>query len=168
MQLYLDTEFNGHGGELISMAMVSGNGGGWYCARQIAEPVDPWVAEHVIPKLGRNPLPPDDFRESFLHFVKQHENPEIICDWSADAEHFLRLLAGPDYASSIDYPCSVTILKTPSGQPVSSDPHNALADAVALMVWHMVNAECGARFPNRFKRQLLVDAWNRRPDADAA
>ena len=124
---------------MISMALIEECGGGWYCAREIAGPADPWVADNVMPKLERKPLHPDDFRESFLTFIKRYENPEIICDWSADAEHFMHLLAGPNYASSLDYPCRVTILKTPPGEPVSGTPHNAWADALAFMLWDTAN-----------------------------
>lgn len=29
-------------------------------------------------------------------------------------------------------------------------------------VWSMCCYACGATFPNRYRRELLVDAWNRR------
>ena len=32
-------------------------------------------------------------------------------------------------------------------------------------VWSMCCRSCGATFPNRYRKQLLVDAWNRRPEA---
>lgn len=31
-------------------------------------------------------------------------------------------------------------------------------------VYSMCCYQCGATFPNRFKRELLVEAWNRRTD----
>ena len=33
-------------------------------------------------------------------------------------------------------------------------------------VWSTCCYQCGATFPNRYKKQLLVDQWNRRPNAD--
>lgn len=137
MKLYLDTEFNGHGGELISMAIVSAYGHSWYRARSINAEFVPWVAEHVMPKIDEDIyLHPGIFRLDFHRWIKQFDNPEIICDWHTDAEHFCRMLSGPDYTKSLDFPCCITILKTPPGQPVSANPHNALADAIALRDWH--------------------------------
>ena len=138
-RLYLDTEFNGHGGGLISMALVEELGGReWYEVLPLSWKRDfhPWVQENVLPVLGKSEIPTADFVASFHAFIRQFDNPEIICDWSADAEHFCRLLAAPDYARSLYFACRITILKTPLGQPVSRIPHNALADAQALCVWH--------------------------------
>jgi hypothetical protein len=141
VDLYLDTEFNGHGGELISLGMVSPCGRIWYAAKCLDTDggvYDPWVQEHVIPVLGTRLLLPGIFKKAFLDFIEEFDNPTIICDWHADAAHFLSLLEGPDYGSSLDYACNITILKTPPAPkgPVSRTPHNALADAVGLMEWH--------------------------------
>lgn len=138
MRLYLDTEFNGHGGELISMALIGRDvyAAKWYEARQISGAVDPWVAQNVMPKLDRVPLSNVYFRRCFHDWIRQFDNPDIICDWHADAAHFCRMLEGPDYGSSLDFACRIVILKTPPGEPVSANPHNALADAEALMLWN--------------------------------
>jgi hypothetical protein len=143
VRFYLDTEFNGHGGDLISLALIA-DGAAWYAAqdpRDLPEsprykPWDPWVAKHVIPVLGVEFTRPLIFRSEFQCFIQQFSNPEIICDWHVDAQHFCSLLQGPDYGSSLDFACRITILKTPPGQPVSAQPHNALADARALMKWN--------------------------------
>ena len=34
-------------------------------------------------------------------------------------------------------------------------------------VWSTCCYDCGAIFPNRYKRELLVECWNRRPAAEA-
>lgn len=137
MRLYLDTEFNGHGGELISMAVVSAYGHSWYYAKRLSCPPDEWVFKHVLPQIDEDSyLHPGIFRLDFQRWIKDFDNPEIICDWHADAEHFCKMLEGPDYTTSLDFPCRITILKTPPGQPVSAAPHNALADAIALRDWH--------------------------------
>ncbi len=137
MRLYLDTEFNGFGGELISLALVSPDyRHEFYRVCIFTKPVETWVKQHVIPVLDADPLLPAEFKEDLHRFIGRFENPEIICDWHADAEHFCRLLAGHDYGSSLDFQCRITILKTPPGQPVSLTPHNALADAKALMEWN--------------------------------
>jgi hypothetical protein len=137
MRLYLDTEFNGHGGELISMALVSADGW-WYGVRKPPAVIDPWVAANVVPKLDwpNEGWSDEDFRHTFLNFLTGLPDAEIICDWHADAEHFCHWLDGPTYQQSVDWPFRITILKTPPGQPVSENPHNALADAEALMRWN--------------------------------
>lgn len=138
MRLYLDTEYNGFGGELISMAIVSPAGHRWYGARAPVFPVDPWVAENVMPKLefGRPMMTDREFRDSLHVFLHQFDDPEIVCDWHADAGLFCSLLQGETFDSSLDYACRITILRTPPGQPVSEIPHNAVADAEALMRWN--------------------------------
>jgi hypothetical protein len=146
MRFYLDTEFNGHGGELISMALVSEltyMGAGvrgsieWYGARRIKSPIAPWVAENVMPVLSTRQLSPEDFRSEFGTFISRYENCQIICDWHTDAEHFCAMLAGRDYGSSLDFPCMIRILKTPPGEPApAAIPHNALHDARTLRDWH--------------------------------
>jgi hypothetical protein len=136
---YLDTEFNGHGGQLISLALVSPCGEQFYGVCSVPEwcTYNSWVLEHVVPKLGPVPsVPLTEFQAELQRFLIDFDNPEIICDWHKDAVHFLNLLEGPDYSSSLDYACRITVLKTPPGQPVSKNPHNALADATALMEWH--------------------------------
>lgn len=134
---YLDTEFNGHGGELMSLALVSPMGPVFYEELTLPKNVDPWVAAHVVPKFtNKRPMPYTLFRTMFQIFISGYANPLIICDWHADANHFLKLLEGPDFGSSLDFECRINILKTPPGQPVSDLPHNALADAKALMNWH--------------------------------
>lgn len=134
--LYLDTEFNGHGGDLISMALVGVDGESFYHARFFELPVDPWVCENVIPKIDTPSLRPAVFKRAFHQWIQGFDNPEIICDWHADAAYFSAMLSGPDYSTSLDFPYRMTVLKTPPGQPVSKNPHNVLADATALMEWH--------------------------------
>jgi hypothetical protein len=119
-RLYLDTEFNGFGGELISLALVVPEEltflDVFYEVCDWKQPTNPWVNEHVVPKLGKAPLHQRIFRECFHGWIRRFDGPEIICDWHADAEHFCRMLAGPDYGSSLDFACRITILRTPPGQ----------------------------------------------------
>lgn len=149
MRFYLDTEFNGHRGELISLALVSepmqipmAQPGQvqhieFYQARHIKSTPNDWVREHVIPVLRTPLLPPARFKQHFHDFIVKYPHCEVICDWHADAEYFCSLLDGHDYGSSLDLPCVVRIIKTPSeGGPVSATPHNALEDARALCEWY--------------------------------
>lgn len=140
MNLFLDTEFNGHGGELISMALVHDRGF-WYGIRQLPAKIDPWVADNVIPKLGRAPFWTDDeFRHSLHTYLCGIRDPEIICDWHTDAAHFLWWLDGPTYDTSFDYACRIRVLRTPPEFKSITNPHNALADAADLMAWYSSGA----------------------------
>lgn len=138
--LYLDTEFNGFGGELISLALAPSEidlAVGvklWYEELELPEIVDPWVKVHVVPKLVKVPLRPLIFRSNFQQYILQFNDPLIICDWHADAVHFCKLLAGPDYGSSLDFAFRMSVIKTPKNEPIYS--HNALEDAQILKSWY--------------------------------
>lgn len=134
MNLYLDTEFDGFGGELISIALV-GPGVFFYevCDTKITHP---WVKQHVEPVLHKAPIRKTLLKIELWNFLKQFHNPTIYCDWYEDAIHFFNLFGGAAYASSFIFPCRVSLISTPPGEPVSKIPHNALADAQALMEWH--------------------------------
>lgn len=135
VSLYLDTEFNGFGGELISLALVPDDGTEpWYAELELPEVIDPWVKQHVVPLLCKRRTRPALFKHSFQLYLQKYINPLIICDWHADAVHFCQLLAGQTYGSSLDFECRIQILKTPRGEPVYK--HNALDDAKILMNWH--------------------------------
>ena len=50
--LWLDTEFSGHNSaQLISLAIADPHGSHWYGVLPLPANVDPWVAEHVVPRL---------------------------------------------------------------------------------------------------------------------
>ena len=143
--LYLDTEFNGFNGSLISLALIGSDDRIFY---EIQGPIssfsrvrlDPWVQEHVMPFLrtekfrtssGREALHPDVFKPYFQRFLSTYDNPIIIADWFADLQHFLKLLEGPDYGSSLNFKGTLKLVATPDDLH-SEVPHNALSDAIAL------------------------------------
>jgi len=133
--LYCDCEFNGFGGQLISLALVPDDGTApWYGELELPHQIDPWVKDHVVPKLHNKLQRPLIFKLGFQQYIQKFDNPLIICDWHADAIHFCQLLAGNDYGSSLDFECRIQILKTPPGQPIYT--HNALEDALILSEWY--------------------------------
>ncbi len=138
MRLYCDTEFNGFGGELISLALVpetSCAAGEFYECMETADGYEPWVAEHVIPILGKSPISKSDFRTAFLEYVSFFDRPEIIADWHTDILHFCSLLEGNNFKESVPFEGKFTIVQTPEGEPKPEIPHNALSDAQALRDW---------------------------------
>lgn len=136
MRFYLDTEFNGHGGELISLALISPEGPSFYRAKRFDHPHNPWVVENVLPVIAVEYDRPLIFKLEFRQFIVQYPEAKIIADWHGDLIHFLHLLQGPTFDSTLSYHCTLKIINTPPGEPVSEIPHNALADARALMKWY--------------------------------
>lgn len=140
-RLYLDTEFNGFRGELISMALVSECGRGW------CECMDPrviwngWVYENVLPVLGKDPIPKDKFQSGFVKFISYFDRPVIIADWHTDVLHFCKLLEGDNFEKSVLFEGAFEVIQTPLGEPKPEIPHNALSDAKALMEWHQRTAK---------------------------
>ena len=139
LNLYLDTEFDGHAGALVSLALAGDDNSQLYGIFD-AFCGDPWVAENVAPKLyalkptlsgGRDVL-----RFSLKEYLKQREGCTIWADWPADFEHLTRLMCGDHYSESFMIPCTMQMIVTPVGEPKPAIPHNALSDAIALRDWH--------------------------------
>lgn len=125
MRIFLDCEFNGFKGELISMALVSEDRKEWYEVLHCKNPCD-WVAEHVMPVLFKTPTDPLQFALSLQSFLNQFTAIHIVADWPEDIQHFCAaLITGP--GQRIDTPpLTLEVLRIDS---ISEIPHNALYDA---------------------------------------
>ena len=55
MRYFLDTEYNGIGGALLSLALVPEDGEELYLTLKTDEPIVEWVESHVVPYLDRCP-----------------------------------------------------------------------------------------------------------------
>lgn len=134
MRLYVDTEFDGFGGDLISMAIVSADGHEWYGIRRDVKINDPWVREHVAPVLLADKVHciahDDEWRYSLHSFLEQFDNPTIIADWYTDLVHFFECFKGPDHSMTFVYPCKAELRLIDKYD--SKTPHNALSDARAI------------------------------------
>jgi hypothetical protein len=132
-RLFLDTEFNGFGGALISMALV-GNDCEFYEVKRKPSEAHPWVAENVIPVLAKDAVGPMLFKIRLHRFLSQYsgDGVEIIADWPSDFEHLFRELHGIDHEGTLAVPIVARL--DPSINYSSELPHNALADARAIMV----------------------------------
>lgn len=144
-KIFLDTEFNGLHGELISMALVSDDGAEWYQTVAVSGRIDPWVAEHVIPHLSatftvytRDRANLDDLAASLDAFLSNFDDPQIIADWPADFEYFSNLLTiiGVNGVFKEAYACTMKLINVPD-QLKPEVPHNALSDARALRDWYL-------------------------------
>lgn len=146
---YIDTEFNGFCGRLISMAIVSEDltsefyevlPENTYYNPSAGYSYDPWVIDNVIPNLNKEPISVREFQsklEAFLNENAENNKIRIIADWPEDLTHFCKMLIVspgrrllvPDFElvfdSSIEY--------------VSAIPHNALEDARGIAKYRMNN-----------------------------
>lgn len=113
MKYFLDTEFNGFGGELISLALVREDGESLYLVYPEPKPwYFAWPRENVVPLLWSIPtgaggiagvyepseetVDQADGARLIATFLKGDESPEIVADWPEDVAHFCRaLLVGP-------------------------------------------------------------------------
>lgn len=141
MRYFLDTEFNGFAGELISLALVPEYGDReFYVVVPVTDAVDPWVERHVLPYLHSVP---DALDLSLDRVAAAHElaaylatdrDPLIVADWPEDIALLCRLLLiEPDEIVDVAG-LRFEFRRTPgfSTSNNSRVPHNALHDARAL------------------------------------
>ncbi|RKG38937.1 3'-5' exonuclease family protein [Acinetobacter rongchengensis] len=138
MRLFLDCEFNGFGGELISLALVDENNQSFYEVLACQNPI-PWVVEHVIPILNQTPISLEAFQKQLQKFLNLYDAIEIIADWPEDFALFSRcLIVSAGRCLSLP-PLKMQLWMQESNAKVASQqPHNALADAQALKLSYTI------------------------------
>ena len=125
MKLWIDCEFNEFQGALISMALVDEQGREWYEVLPCENP-GAWVAEHVMPILGKQPVPREVAQASLQAWLAVYPGIHVIADWPEDIAHFNQfLITGP--GTRLNTP-ALTMEVVRIDAP-SELPHNALADA---------------------------------------
>lgn len=142
MRYFLDTEFNGFGGALISLALVPEHGDQeFYAVLPLEEPVHPWVERNVIPYLGSvppglsaAPIPRLAAAAGVSDYLARDMNRTIFADWPEDIAYFCNLLiTGPGDMVAIGS-LSFDFVASPGFSTANNSrvPHNALHDARAL------------------------------------
>ena len=141
MRYFLDTEFDGVGGRLISLALVPEDGGEEFYVVIGGEAEVPWVQRHVMPFLDMVPEPLKlphmsraDAAEAVARWLAHDDRIEIVADWPEDIAQFSMLLVtGPGDMVTIG---GITFRLVRIGGfscAANSDvPHNSLHDARAL------------------------------------
>lgn len=138
VRYYLDTEFNGFGGELMSLALVPADKSlpSFYAVVDWTAPTDAWVAQHVVPHLGHEAKPRWFVAEALSGFLwtEAADPVVIVADWPTDFEHMLALfITGPGRMVSVpDFDMEYRSMAGFNTASASRVPHNALADAEAL------------------------------------
>ena len=103
MRYFLDTEFNGFGGALISLALVPEDGEEFYATLAYEGALLPWVEQNVVPFLDHVPVGLESTRLSrgdaaiaLSHYLAIDPEPLIVADWPEDIAQFCNLLmTGP-------------------------------------------------------------------------
>lgn len=136
MKLYLDTEFNGFGGELMSLGLVPADPSlpEFYRVVKWTAPVDPWVQQHVVPFLGREQEEREVVARDLAAFLGSVAQPVVVADWPDDFSHLMGLLiTGPGLmVAAPDFDMEFRRLPGFNTASTSRIPHNALEDARAL------------------------------------
>lgn len=141
MRYFLDTEFNGFGGALISLALVSENGPSLYLIYGLPAALDPFVKDHVEPKLDKVPVgvtirrvSPSQGAYALEAFLHGDAEPEIIADWPDDVRLCCQaLMIAPGVMADIDR--LRFEIRRVAPYPTDLDgaiEHNAWWDAMAL------------------------------------
>ena len=141
MRLFLDTEFNEFQGPLISMALFPEHRSilPFYESLGCENP-GPWVAEHVMPFIGKEAISLADFQIYLHHFLSQWDEVTIVADWHEDIAHFCGVLTtGP--GERINTPSLNFQIRRDLDTIPSLIPHNALSDAEAMLRSAEVNAK---------------------------
>ncbi|MEO8547007.1 MAG: hypothetical protein ABI422_01440 [Sphingomicrobium sp.] len=141
MRYFLDTEFNGFGGALLSLALVPEDGDEFYVTLDCSDPIFPWVERNVVPFLDTVPVglvsPRVTRREAadaLSAYLAADRAPELVADWPEDITQFCALLmTGPGTMVPVP-PLTFRLVPLPgfSTSANSAVPHNALHDARSL------------------------------------
>ena len=142
MRYFIDCEYNGFGGALLSLALVPEDGGEeLYLRFDCTDPIEPWVERNVLPFIDHVPesakLPVMD-RVAAAHAIAMYLDhdmePEILADWPTDIELVCGLLTFAPGRMVAVPETRFRLLQVGTFSPAenSAVPHNALHDARAL------------------------------------
>ena len=141
VRYFLDTEYNGVGGALLSLALVPDDGDELYLTLQTDQPIVDWVQRHVVPYLDMVPeqlscprLTQGDAAHALERYLRHDEKPLIYADWPEDIAQFCNLMitGEGDMVEVRDVTFRLVPMSNFSTAANSKVPHNALHDARAL------------------------------------
>ncbi len=150
MKLYIDTEFNGFGGELISLALV-GKDVEFYEVLVLPDKLDPWVFDNVVPYLNKDHISLSNFQDKLVKFLRPYKDVIIVASWPDDISYFCKcLITGPgervNCRRHINFELNLNLSSFES-----KIPHNALEDAKAIFrsnnLKELCNVLCGTEIP---------------------
>lgn len=141
LRYFLDTEYNGWGGALLSLALVPDDGDELYLTLDWEGELEEWVQRNVAPyldmvspALASPRMSRADAARTVAHYLAGDSDPLIIADWPEDiAQLNMLLVTGPGIMAEV--PGLRFQLMPLSGFSTAANskvPHNALHDARAL------------------------------------
>ena len=142
MKYYIDTEFDGHKGCLLSIALVGDAGDSVHIQVDI-EPMDLWVRHNVFPLMGTHQASKsvkvylNEVGRVVREFIGEDDCPTIIADSPVDIGRFCQAIStGKDGQwVSADYPTMLFEVHNVDCYPTQlagAVQHNAWWDAMAL------------------------------------
>jgi hypothetical protein len=145
MRYFLDAEYNGFGGPLISLALVPEERDAlpFYEALPCAGP-EAWVAEHVLPVLRTRPISRPEMIAKLAAYLRDDAEPVMIADWPEDIAHLaLLMVTGPGWRMPSPR-IRFDLLDLPlfDSEALSDVPHNARHDAIALRDYVLHQESC--------------------------
>jgi hypothetical protein len=141
VRYFLDTEYNGNCGALLSLALVPDDGEELYVTLATEEPIVEWVQRHVVPYLDTVPeqltcprLSRSDAAGAVERYLRHDDEAVIIADWPEDIAQFCNLMitGAGDMIDVRDVTFRLLPLSNFSTAANSKVPHNALHDARSL------------------------------------
>lgn len=138
MRLFLDTEFNGFGGKLMSLALVPEDDSrrAFYKEIEMTDQLEPWVRENVVPHLIMIPCSHHDFQRALAQYLWEVGDCTIIADWPDDIRYFCEsLITGPGECLSMLHNMKFEL--DFGIEYESLVPHMALHDARAIKEFYM-------------------------------
>jgi hypothetical protein len=142
VRYFLDCEYNGFGGALLSLALVPEDGGEeFYVVLACDDEIDAWVERNVLPFLDMVPpglvsprLHHEQAAMALSAWLANDREPEILADWPDDIAYFCRLLSVAPGRMVPVPPLDFRLLPLMNFSTAANSavPHNALHDARAL------------------------------------
>ena len=122
VKYFLDTEFNGFGGDLISLALAPEEGEPIYLCLTQAElgdkKITPWVSQYVLPVLATPGAAPErlarkDWSRRLASYFKNATRIEFVADWPDDIRYLMQAITVkpgeviplPDFSMSCVHAC---------------------------------------------------------------
>lgn len=161
-RFYIDCEFDGHGGPLLSFGIVAEDGEGIHI-RTEESASDPWVAANVMPLMRDHQatwsayVPLNEVGSVIRDFLTPVSRPIIVADSPVDIGRFCAAISTGDDGgwASTDYPQMTFEVHNVDCYPTDLEgavQHNAWWDAMALR--HKLNQSQEAPLPTQEKRDV--------------
>lgn len=142
-RFYIDCEFDGHGGPLLSFGIVREDGFGAHL-RTVAQANDPWVIANVVPLMSKHDadvssdhLAVNEVGGALRYFIGDCDSPVIIADSPVDIGRFCSAISTDKDGgwASAEYPLIRFEVHNVDCYPTDLEgavQHNAWWDAMAL------------------------------------